>query len=224
MRRPRGRAGAGEIVTVGKGCFLILLLLVGVGVGLYLADGLGDDVASALGFGGTTRRATATRAPIRTEPEAEEPAADLDTQVAEAATAVAEDQPFTVVISEAEANARLAESGEGVETFDTPIGEARMRDLRVRFDPGEAAVEANAVTGALTAPVAATFDLSASPEGRPLLTVRSMDVSGVPLPGTVRDRLRDALQQRLDTALGDMPAHIDAIEVQSGQVVVTGSR
>jgi hypothetical protein len=213
---------------VGKGCFLLLVLLVGVGVGLYLADGLGDDLASSLGFGGAARRAAPTRTPVRVEiedpePADEEPAVDLDTQVAEAATAVAEEQPFSVVISEAEANARLAQSGDGAETFDTPIGEARLEELRIRFNPGEAVVEANAATRAMTAPVQATFDLTASPEGRPRLAVRSMDVGGVPLPGPVRDRLRDALQQRLDTALGDMPAHIDAVEVQSGQVVVTGS-
>ena len=44
-----------------------------------------------------------------------------------ATTAVAARQPFTLVITEAEANARLAQAG-SPPTLDTPLGPAELRD------------------------------------------------------------------------------------------------
>lgn len=191
---------------------VLLLLAAGMYFGLRLASGhwgtAGVPVAE--------RRATAQAIATRTG------AGSLEGQVEAATTAVAARQPFTLVITEAEANARLAQAGPPP-TLDTPLGPAELRDPYLQLRPGEGIVSARLAGGAVSAPVTAFVGVSADPRGRAAVQVRRVDLGGVPLPDSVRQQVQDAAQAQLERALGDLPASLERIDLEDGRMTVTGS-
>jgi hypothetical protein len=195
---------------------LVVLLLVGAGVyfGLRLASG-GWGVAAG-GASVAERRATAEAIATRTGAEG------LDEQVVAASTAVAERQPFTLVITEAEANARLAQAGPPP-TVDTPLGPAELRDPYLQLRPGEGVVSARLVGGSVSAPVTAFVGISVDPQRRAVVQVRRVDLGGIPLPDSVRQQVQDASQAQLGRALGDLPANVERIDLEDGRMTVTGT-
>jgi hypothetical protein len=143
-------------------------------------------------------------------------------QVEAACTAVAAQQPFTLVITEAEANARLAQAGPPP-TVDTPLGPAELRDPYLQLRPGEGVVSARLVGGSVSAPVTAFVGLAAAPGGRVAVQVRRVDLGGIPLPESVRQQVQDAAQAQLERALGDLPANVERIDLEDGRMTVTGT-
>ncbi len=204
---------------MGKGCVILIFVLIGLGVGIYWLDASGDELMVTLGLR-ERARAVATAEPP--PPDVGGPQPELEVQVAEASTAVAEQRPYQVIITEEEANARI-NSNAAPERIDTPLGRAEVRDSRIRFLQGEAVIESNAVTGAASVPLRALFDLSVSPEGRVQVEVRRVEAGGVPLPSAVRGQVQQSAQQQLDQALGDLPNTLERIDVYPGRVVVSGS-
>ncbi|GEM_PF-4235895 len=199
---------------------IVVLFLVLIVLGLYLGFQL-SGAAGPRGRATSTPGRGSASAPA-TEAPASVPVPSLDAQVAAAATRVANHQPFTVVVTEAEANARLADAGPTLGRVETVLGTAEVRDPRVRFTPGEALLESRAAMGAIEAPLRASFGVSVSPQGRAVLSLRSADLGGVPLPRPAQQQIEQAAQAAVEQALGDLPAQLTRIDVQSGRLVATG--
>ena len=195
---------------------LVLLACVALGlyVGLRLLGALPGEAARA-SQEVAARRATAVA--IATAA----PAPPLDAQVDAAGTAVAARQPFTVVITEAELNTRLARSGGGA-TIETTAGPMQLSNPYVRLEPGTAVLQTEARTAVSQSPVTAYVEITVA-DGQPRLTVREVDAGSVALPEPVRQRVQETAQAQLERAMGALPPRLERIEVQSGRLVVTGA-
>jgi hypothetical protein len=191
-----------------------VLCVLGVLLGLRLADSRRDGPADTLG---QLDAWTSTAAESGTRN------GSLDQQVGAASTAVADGGDFTLVVTESEANTRLARSGGTGQSVDTPLGTARITEPRVRFTPGEAVLQTRLTFGVADTALSMYAGVDVDSGGRAALRVRRVDLGGVALPAAVRDQLQTAAQSQMEEAIGDLPVNIRRVEIESGRLVVYGS-
>jgi len=153
------------------------------------------------------------------QPHATPASAALTSPTSAARQSVAVARPLTYEIGEQalteQADAMLA----GRTIGQTPLGNARLRDLMVRLRDNSMTVSGAAETDSARIPV----EISATPDvqaGRVLVHVTDAQMGGFPAPEPVRRFVEQYLQGQVDQALALSGAAIKSVEIGQGKLVI----
>ncbi len=123
--------------------------------------------------------------------------------------------PFRVAFSEQQITDELS-------AYLNASGDTTFNDVVVTLQPGVALITGKVRVLGFNISARATTTVVLI-DGRPRLKVLQLDALGGLLPGAVKDRLMQMIEQQTDLPLlGDLPVTIDKVEIQTRQVVVTG--
>jgi hypothetical protein len=130
---------------------------------------------------------------------------------------------WTLQIDESTLTQKLNAWATGQAVLQTPVGSARLRDLRVHIGDDGFVIRGVADTGAVAAPVVLDATASAS-AGRVLVHIGQDRIRDLAIPEAARRALQDWLQQQLDQWLATDHDVVQSVDIRSGRLVVIGTR
>jgi hypothetical protein len=137
-------------------------------------------------------------------------AAELEARI----NAGASGEPYEVTFSESDLD-QLAAYGLA-ESPDIPF-----RDVRVTILDDHFLVDGVTTGTVIPVPVRAVVTLTAD-NGTPVVRVEDVSLGGIPLPESVRNRVRDDVNQSLDPSRLKLPLTLDSVAQQRGSVTLRG--
>ena len=160
---------------------------------------------------GTTATATPTRSQASPTPGILTSIADLEAAI----NAGRRQAPFRVTFSEQQITDELS-------AYMNSSGDTTFSDVVVTLQPGVALITGKVRVLGFSVSAKATTTVVLV-DGRPRLKVLQLDALGGLIPGAIKDRIMQMIEQQTDLPLlGDLPVTIDKVDIQTGQVIVTG--
>lgn len=110
-----------------------------------------------------------------------------------------------------------------INTYLQDNPDVAFRDISVQLQPGVAIINGKAQVLTFDVGFKATTTIILV-NGRPRLKVQQIEVAGAVVPGVVKDLIAQMIEQQADLPLlADLPVTIQQVEIQQGQVVVSGT-
>jgi hypothetical protein len=123
--------------------------------------------------------------------------------------------PFSIAFTEQQIRDEIA-------LYLSSTGDVTFSDVTVTLQPGVALITGKVRVLGFNVSAKATTTVVLV-DGRPRLKVLKLDALGGLLPGAVKDKLIEIIEQQSDLPLlADLPVTIQSVEIQTGQAVVTG--
>lgn len=129
----------------------------------------------------------------------------------------------TIQITEADLNQRLSQKLVGQPLGSTPLGTATLERITTQLTGGHLRANGDAKVGATSVPVSLTASGTVQ-NGRAIVSVDDLTAAGVPMPDGARQSVRQALQAQLDDAISRQQMKVNAISIDNGRMVLTGTR
>ena len=129
----------------------------------------------------------------------------------------------TVKITQADLNGQLKPQLLGQSLGTTPLGQATLRDIALQLTNGQMLANGQADVGGRTVPVTMTAT-SGAENGRAMVTVTDLRAAGVPLPGSTRDSLQQAIQSRVDAQVARLNLRVKGVSIVEGALLFVGTR
>lgn len=124
-----------------------------------------------------------------------------------------EKKPFALEVTDEQLNTLLQDR---VDTSKFPL-----RNLRVGFEPGRVLAQGEVKYSGFQA--SATLEGSVRLEsGRVLYTTDSLQIGGLPAPGSWKNKLDSQVTAQLNRALSQAPGRIESVQIEQGKMIVSG--
>lgn len=129
-------------------------------------------------------------------------------------------EPVSLTLSEAEVSSYLSKViQERKLPGDTPV-EVKGK-AQVNFTEGRVLALADAGIYGVTAKVAVKAKVEVDPEGNLKVEVEEVDFGRAPVPEDVPQRIKDFVQEK-SQELNELPINLESIQLQDGQLVLSG--
>ena len=129
----------------------------------------------------------------------------------------------SVEMSQADVSQQLSSTLVGRPLGSTPLGDATLTRVQAQFVPSQILVTGDAAAGSTSVPFTSTATVAAQ-DGRAVVNVQSANVSGIPLPDSVRQRLQSVVQQQVDSAVASRKLQVHSVTIGDGRMVLVGAR
>lgn len=159
-----------------------------------------------------------SQAPTPSRPLATSPAAAQRLEAKIKGAWEEEKGEFTIHLTDEEATSYLAFK------LEEAGGEAPVKDIRVWFTAGKIHVTGD-LSNLLPLQTQATVVASAEVvNGQIQVTVEKALAGSIPIPAPLLNRLSQTVSETLQEATSRLPLHITGVEIEEGEMVITGSR
>ncbi len=111
----------------------------------------------------------------------------------------------------------------GVSLGSTPLGEAKIYDIKVLLQSGVVGISGNAEVGFVKVPIEATAKVGLS-DGVPRVNVENTQVGGITMPNLVNDQLEGPIQSQIDSLLSGQNIDITSLTIDSGKLIILGNQ
>jgi hypothetical protein len=108
-------------------------------------------------------------------------------------------------------------------TIQTPLGDARLKQLSADIRDNKLIVSGTAESGWLTVPVDAAAAASAQ-NGAVQVHIEQAHINGVDMPDVLRSQLEQQLQNQLAQSLAAYRVTVQSVQLGDGKLVVAGAR
>lgn len=152
-----------------------------------------------------------------------EAVASLDQKIAEVEKAVASAQkeskpvPMTLRVTEEELTSKAAHWLE--QSADSSA--FQVRDPQIHLLPGEIVSTGRVNWNGLDSPLVVTAQVRVQ-GGKPEVAVQSVELGGLPVPGSVKDQIVDMIHEQMTALWAGLPIQIQDIRLEQGSATITG--